>query len=112
MLVIIAVGDMRLDDTLELYTVESDYDSNLNAVESVKVVNIGKCKILPNSKAVKTRGNDGSEFVYSFEIFVRNPKQIVVEGDKIHFRKKDGTIDRTMTVQGFVTLRKWERLWV
>lgn len=103
---------MRLDDTLELYTVESGYDTNLNPTESVKVVNIGKCKILPNSKAVKTRGNDGSEYIYSFEIFVRNPKQIVVEGDKVRLRKKDGTIDRIMTVQGFVTLRKWERLWV
>ena len=111
-MVILIVGNMRLDDTLELYTVVNGYDADLNPTETVSKVDIGKCKILPNEKAAKTRGNDGADFIYSYVIFVRNPKQIVVEGDKIHFTKKDGSVSKTMTVQGFVTLRKWEKIWV
>jgi len=103
---------MRLDDKLYLISTSSGYDEDMNPIETTAETFIGKCKILPNERAAKTRGNDGLEYIYSFVIFVKNPLAIIHEGEKVRFVKNDGTIDKTMTVSGFVTLRKWEKLWV
>jgi len=103
---------MRLDDHLELLITENGYDEDMNPTELTTTIDIGKCKILPNTAASRVRGNDGNEYIYAYEIFVRNPARIIVEGDKVRFIKKDETIDKTMTVRGFVTLKKWEKIWV
>lgn len=103
---------MRLDDTLTLIQTESGYDECLNPDEITTEISIGKCKILPNGSASKTRGNDGNEYIYAYTIMVRNPAIIVKEGARIHIVKSDGTVDKVMTVRGFVTLKRWEKIWV
>lgn len=104
---------MNLSDKIELGVSETSIDENLNEVSQLNWIDLGKCLITPNSSASRTIGNDGKEYIYSYEIIMRKPKtNIPKENDMIHFVKKDGTIDKTCRVSGFVTLRNWMKIWV
>lgn len=94
---------------------EGEYDDELNPVERNEWTQLFKCKILPNSSASKVTGNDGIDYSYSYEVFMRKPKQLAFlprENDFVHIRKKDGTIDKECRCIGFVTLRNWVKLWL
>lgn len=94
---------------------DSEFDEDLNPVEYTEWQMEYKCKILPNTSARKIKGNDGADYVYSYEVFMRKPKQaafIPRENSIVHITKKDGTIDRDCRCIGFVTLRNWLKLWV
>jgi hypothetical protein len=110
---------MRLDDKLFVTVLtEGGYDENLDPIEPTETETLfGKCFISFNSKAEKVTLNDGKEYIYSFYIIAtltkKNYPLIPREGAKIRFVKKDGTIDKTMTVQGFVTLKeRYLKIWV
>jgi len=110
---------MRYDDTLKVLTVtDNGYDDNGNPEEPTEEwQDFGKCIIFPNSSAAKTRLNDGTEFVYSYEVIARMKKElyslIPKEGDTVRISKSDGTIDKTLTVKGFLTLKKrYLKLWL
>lgn len=104
---------MNLSDRIELKIVSFGLDENLNEIETVSWVTLGKCLITPNTAARLTKGNDGKDYIYSYEVIMRKPKSdIPRENDIIHIVKKDGTIDKECRVQGFVTLRNWLKIWV
>ncbi len=76
---------------------------------------LGKCVITPNSSAAKTRGNDGRDYIYAYEVYMRKPKDaglIPRDNDIVRITKSDGSIDRECRVAGFVTLRNWVKLWL
>lgn len=92
-----------------------EFDEDLNPVEWTEWQQEFKCKILPNTSARKVTGNDGADYVYSYEVFLRKPRQaafIPRDNDIVHITKKDGTIDKDCRCIGFVTLRNWLKLWV
>lgn len=94
---------------------EEDYDEELNPVARTEWQQQFKCKILPNSSASKVTSNDGKDYIYSYEVFMRKPKQLTllpIENDLVHITKKDGTIDKDCRCIGFVTLRNWVKLWL
>lgn len=104
---------MNLSDIIELGTPIASQDQNLNEVSTISWTSLGKCLITPNSAASKTRSNDGKDYIYSYEIIMRKPKNTIPkENQIIHIVKKDGTIDETCRVKGFVTLRNWLKIWV
>ena len=109
---------MRLSDNIELKQVHTEYDNRLNEVEVVEWLPLGKCIITPNTAARLTRGNDGKEYVYSYEIIMKIPKNlfgqrvIPKENDEVHIVKEDGSIDKVCKVSGFVTMRSWLKIWV
>lgn len=109
---------MKLSDRIRLKLINTKYDERLNEVENIDWIDLGKCMIMPNTAAKITRGNDGKEYLYSYEIMMKIPKDLFghkivpKEGDDIHIIKGDGTIDKTCKVVGFVTLRNWVKLWV
>ena len=113
---------MKFADTLLVKrSLSGGYDDDGNPIVSQSEwVNFGKeknCIILPNDKASKVRLNDGSEYVYSYVVLIKLRKDLVsiipVEGDKVHIKKYDGTIDRDMEVKGFVTLKsKYLKIWL
>lgn len=112
---------MKFDDKLFVQQVtESGYDEDLNPIEpTTEWVEFGKCIILPNTRAVKTTLADGSEYVYQYEIVATLKKQhyrdalIPKEGQQVRFVKKDGTIDKEATVQGFLTLKqRYLKIWI
>jgi hypothetical protein len=110
---------MKLDDQLFVTVLsEGGYDENLDPIEPTEEEALfGKCFISFNTKADKVTLADGKEYIYNFYIIAtltkKNYPLIPKEGDKIRFVKKDGTIDKTMTVQGFVTLKeRFLKLWV
>ena len=104
---------MKLSDSIELKTVVSGFNENLDEIESIEWIKLGKCIINPNTAAKLTIGNDGKEYLYSYEIMMKKPKGIFPkEGDEIHIVKQDGTIDKVCKVSGFVTLKTWLKLWV
>lgn len=104
---------MNLSDKIELEVNYTFLNENLNEVCLTEWVNLGKCLIMPNNAASKMKGNDGKEYIYSYEIVMRKPKSnLPKENDRIHIMKKDGTIDTICQVKGFVTLRNWMKLWV
>ena len=106
---------MRLDDKISISKLITGFDDELNPTCEQKWIEIGKCCITPNSSAQKVKGADGQEYVYSYLILLRRPKDkalIPREGDMVHITKKDGTIDKDCRVTGFVTLRNWIKLWL
>lgn len=109
---------MRLSDNIRLKIVNTKYDDRLNEVETIEWLDLGKCIIMPNSAAKITRGNDGKEFLYSYEIMMKIPKDLFghklvpKEGNDVHIVKADGTIDKICKIVGFVTLRDWIKIWV
>lgn len=110
---------MRYDDRLYVtVTTEGGYDENLDPIEpSEEEVLFGKCFIGFNDKAESVTLHDGKEYIYRYMIIASLTKQnyplIPKEGAQIRFVKKDGTIDKTMTVQGFVTLKeRYLKIWV
>ena len=104
---------MNLPDTIQLELIEAKLDTKLDVVETAKWVNIGKCLIMPNTSARLIKANNTEGYVYSYEVIMRKHKvYLPKEGDRIHITKKDGTIDKTCEVTGFVTLRNWVKIWV
>lgn len=104
---------MNLPDKIRFERNYTFLNENLNEVNLVEWIDLGKCLIMPNTSASKTKGNDGKEYIYSYEIILRKPKEYIPkENDMIHIVKKDGTIDKVCKVSGFVTLRNWLKLWV
>lgn len=104
---------MNLPDKIALEVTVAFVNENLNEVNYTEWVDLGKCLIMPNTSAAKMKGNDGKEYIYSYEIVMRKPKtNIPKENDMIHFVKKDGTIDKICRMSGFVTLRNWMKIWV
>lgn len=115
---------MNFEDTLKVGVVnydtgESGYDEDGNPIDATDIVyqDFGKCAILPNTSAKTVTLEDGSAFVYSYEVFaLLNTKKYKIlpkEGDKVWITKKDGTIDKAMEVQGFVTYKKrYLKIWV
>lgn len=112
---------MKFDDKLYVqHVTEGGYDEDLNPIEpTVDWVEFGKCIIMPNESAVKTTLADGSEYIYKFEIIATLKKAhyanglIPKEGQTVRFVKKDGTIDKTETVQGFLTLKqRYLKVWI
>ena len=104
---------MNLSDKIQFKTTYTYLNENLNEVSNTEWVDLGKCLIMPNTSASKTKGNDGKEYIYSYEILLRKPKNYLPkENDIIRIIKKDGSIDKECRVNGFVTLRTWLKLWV
>lgn len=106
---------MNLSDKIQLIRIAITEDERLNPIETKVVVNLGKCAIVQNSSAAKVKSNDGKDYVYSYVVYLRKPKQhadIPKENDIIHMTKKDGTIDKECRVIGFVTLKNWLKIWV
>ncbi len=110
---------MRLDDQLFVTVVTGGgYDENLDPIDPTEEETLfGKCFIGFNTKAEKVTLNDGKEYIYSYYIIAPLTKQnyplIPKEGAQVRFVKKDGTIDKSMTVQGFVTLKeRYLKIWV
>lgn len=106
---------MRLNDRIELKQVHLEFDSKLNEVEVESWVSIGKCAIMPNTAAKMTKGNDGKEYLYAYEVIMKKPKQdenLPRENSEIRLTKSDGTVDKVCRVRGFVTLRNWLKIWV
>ncbi len=110
---------MRYDDKLYVtVTTEGGYDENLDPVEpSQEETLFGKCFIGFNDKAESVTLHDGKEYVYRYMILAPltklNYPLIPIEGKEVRFVKKDGTIDKTMSVQGFVTLKeRYLKIWV
>lgn len=111
---------MNLSDTIELKKAEIITDEMLNEVETTKWVSLGKCIIMPNTSAKHIRGNDGSIFIYSYEILFKKAKSyyystlelIPRANDEIHIVKADGSIDQVCKVSGFVTMGNWVKVWV
>ena len=112
---------MRFDDKLFVQRVSGGgYDENLDPIEpTTEFVEVGRCVIFPNTKALKVTLNDGREYQYSFEIVAPIKKKhykdglIPKEGEEVRFTKKDGTIDKQATVQGFVTLKqRYVKVWL
>lgn len=110
---------MKLDDQLFVTVhTEGGYDENLDPIEpSEEEILFGKCFIGFNDKADTVTLHDGKEYIYRYKIIAPLTKQnyplIPKEGSEVRFVKKDGTIDKTMTVQGFVTLKgRYLKIWV
>lgn len=75
------------------------------------------CIILPNSSASKISLNDGTEYIYSYEIIAKLKSNlysiIPTEGTSIRCIKYDNTIDKKMVVKGFMTLKKrYLKIWL
>lgn len=129
---------MNLSDRILLRKADEWYDSELNPREKARFLatlsaevitdlsgvpladrnvwtDIGKCIVTPNSSAAKTRGNDGRDYIYAYEVYMRKPKDaslIPHDNDIVRIRKSDGSVDRECRVAGFVTLRNWVKLWL
>lgn len=113
---------MRFTDTLLVQrSLSGGYDGDGNPiVGTTEWVSFGKeknCIVFPNEKASKVSLNDGIEYVYSYIVMVKLRKDLIPvipkEGDKVHIRKYDGTIDRDMEVRGFVTLKnRYLKIWL
>lgn len=113
---------MRFTDELKIQsTLNGGFDEDGNPIEGEPFwMLFGKEKnaiIFPNKKASKVRLNDGSEYIYAYEIIVKLKKELIPlipkEGQKVHIRKYDGTIDVTKEVVGFVTLKsRYLKIWV
>lgn len=106
---------MRLDDKIILERVVVGQDKQLNPTETIQQIDLGKCIITPNSSAAKIKGNDGSGYVYSYLVIMRKPKDITLipqANEKVRITKKDGSIDMMCRVSGFVTLRRWLKIWL
>ena len=106
---------MNLSDKIELETSYTFLNENLNEVVRTEWVDLGKCLIMPNTSAAKVKGNDGKEYIYSYEIILRKPRNVGYlpkENATIRIKKKDGSIEKTCKVSGFVTLRNWIKVWV
>ncbi len=85
--------------------------------EEIRFIDLGKCALLPNSRANTITLFDGQKYVYTYEVIAPlNKKRYLLlpkEGEKVRIIKKDGTIDREMEVKGFVTLKnRYLKLWL
>lgn len=104
---------MNLSDKIQLETNVVFVNEKLNEVNITKWIDLGKCLIMPNTSAAKIKGNDGKDFIYSYEVIMRKPKEYIPkENDMVHIIKKDRTIDKICRVSGFVTLKNWLKIWV
>lgn len=116
-----SVADKASDDEVEYLKDSILYDENGNEVVPKKIWLVFEKEknaiISPNSRANKVSLNDGKDFVYSYEVFVKLKKQyyplIPKEGSRVWLHKADGTIDKDMEVKGFVTLKqRYLKLWL
>jgi len=110
---------MRLDDDLYVLQIsDQTFDEGGNPIAPTEEWSeFGKCVIFPNSSAATTRLNDGTEYIYAFEVVAKLKKDlyplIPKEGSRVRIVKSDGTIDQTLTVKGFVTLKKrYLKIWL
>ena len=110
---------MMLEDTIEvLKRTDGGYDEYHNPVEPSESWEIlPKCFISFNSSAQKVRLNDGSVYIYSYYVILPIGKDtydiLPREGDSVHITKKDGTIDCTKEVRGFVTFKgRYLKIWL
>lgn len=105
---------MRLDDSILLKSVISSINEDGDTLEEVSYnpLGKGKCKILPNVAATEVSGTDGKSYSTSYQVFLKKPSTIPVEGDVVRITKKDGSIDKDCEVKGFVTLKNWLKLWL
>lgn len=105
---------MQFSDSIKYKTAEKYTDDNLDVVEDVEWLDLGKCIIMPNTAARQVKGNDSEPRMYSYEVIMRKPKaHIPVEDEWVHITKKDGTIDTDAQVIGFVTMKgRFLKLWV
>lgn len=72
---------MRLDDVIFLHKTSFGYDDNMNVTETEEILNVGKCKVLPNTSAGQIKCNDGQIYQYSYTIILRNPNTFIEGGD-------------------------------
>lgn len=103
---------MKLDDSITLTKVISTVDAELNPVETETVTDLGKCCIVKNDRASIIATNDGKQYIFAYQIFMRKPKLIPDVNDRIHITKKDGTINQDCIVTDRVTLKNWLKIWV
>ena len=106
---------MQLSDSIKILVVESGFDDNLDPVNITQWIDLGRCIIVQNTSAQKTTLANGTEYIYTYQIFMRKPVDINLiqrESETIRITKKDGTIDKECNVAGFVTLRNWLKIWV
>lgn len=110
---------MNFSDSLYVRKVnEEEFDEEGNPVEvESEWVELGKCVILPNSRASHIVSHDGSTYAYTYEVVAPIKTSlynlIPREGDEVHIVKKDGTIDKIMTVGGFVTYKqRYLKIWL
>lgn len=94
-----------------------DKNGNPNSVTTAYMSDFGKCVIFPNDRASTITLADGNAFSYAYEVIAplskRKYKMLPKEGDIVHISKQDGTVDKTMEVKGFVTLKKrYLKIWL
>lgn len=116
----VVTSELDENATAEL-TASGNYDDEGNPVEPATTwVVFGKEKnsiIFPNTQATKVSLQDGKDFVYSYEVVVKLKKSLYPflpkEGDMVWLHKSDGTIDKSMVVKGFVTLKqRYLKIWL
>ena len=110
---------MSFEDTLSvMITSEGGYDEYHNPIPPTEEwQTFAKCFISFNSAAQKIRLHDGEEYIYSYYVIAPLKKAlyelIPKEGDTVRIQKKDGTIDKTMEVKGFVTYKqRYLKIWL
>lgn len=106
---------MNLSDRIQLIKCNVTQDAQLNPIEVKTLVELGKCAIVKNSSAATIKGNDGNAYNYSYVVYMRKPKDVMMipcKDDIVHISKKDGTIDSEHRVVDFVTLKNWLKIWL
>lgn len=110
---------MKFEDELEVLIVsDGGYDENGNPIDTDgEWLPFPKCFLSFNAKAEKVRLHDGTEYMYSYYVICPLNKELYgflpKEGDKVHIRKSDGTVDSIAEVRGFVTYKKrYLKIWV
>ena len=112
------IKDGEISDESGLLFTGYRYDENGDEIEpDEEYIFFSKCFISFNHSAQKVRLNDGSEYIYSYYIIAPIRKAIYHliprEGDWVHIRKADGTVDAKMEVKGFVTYKKrYLKIWL
>jgi hypothetical protein len=95
-------------------------DENLDPVQENMIwMLFGNCIIIPNSRAQQITLNDGSMYLYAYEIIAPIKKihyqhsLIPKEGTSVRIVKKDGSINKEAVVRGFVTLKqRYVKVWL
>lgn len=97
----------------------SGYDKDGNPLQATAayMIDFGKCIILPNERANAITLADGKTYTYNYEVIAplssKKYKMLPKEGDTVRILKKDGTVDNTMEVKGYVTLKKrYLKMWL
>ena len=103
---------MSFEDKIQIEEVQVTEDANLNVVETSNWRDLGKCRIFVNSKATSGNGQENQAFRYSYEVLLLRPQIIPKENAVIRLTSRNGAIDGTFRVVGFVPLKRWVKIWV